>query len=184
MPVTDSRGHAEGPLTSGAYPPNGTVVALPGPCLAVNDWCATMTVAADRDAFGYEYDKFGLLDDDQIEYRGQNINVWTVHTQKELTNEYFYFGSMPRVPRGTVVTVGEHTFTTDMESEDGSTADIWEFPLDELPPDLVWSDGQEVRVSLVLGSSAPTLWVANYYSARNPLRLSSLVILGVVARMF
>ena len=29
-----------------------------------------------------------------------------------------------------------------------------------------------------------TVWVANYYSARNPLRLSSLVILGVVARMF
>ena len=28
------------------------------------------------------------------------------------------------------------------------------------------------------------LWVANYYSARNPLILSSLVILGVVARMF
>ena len=28
------------------------------------------------------------------------------------------------------------------------------------------------------------LWVANYYSARNPLRLSSVVILGVVARMF
>ena len=27
------------------------------------------------------------------------------------------------------------------------------------------------------------LWVANCYSARNPLRLSSLVILGVVARM-
>ena len=26
--------------------------------------------------------------------------------------------------------------------------------------------------------------VVNYYSARNPLRLSSLVILGVVARMF
>ena len=34
-------------------------------------------------------------------------------------------------------------------------------------------------LSLVFG-----LWVANYYSARNPLRLSSLVILGVVARMF
>ena len=27
-------------------------------------------------------------------------------------------------------------------------------------------------------------WVANYYSARTPLRLSSMVILGVVARMF
>ena len=32
--------------------------------------------------------------------------------------------------------------------------------------------------------AAVILWVANYYSARNPLRLSSLVILGVVARMF
>ena len=164
---TDSRGHAEGPLTSGAYPPNGTVVAAVGPCPAVNDWCGTVTVARDGDAFGYDYEKFGSLDDDQIEYRGQNINVWTVHTQKELTNEYFYFGSMPRVPRGTVVTVGEHTFTTDMESEDGSTADIWEFPLGELPPDLVWSDGQEVRVSLVLGSSAPTLSIEDASAAEN-----------------
>ena len=33
-------------------------------------------------------------------------------------------------------------------------------------------------------ASCTHLWVANYYSARNPLRLSSLVILGVVARMF
>ena len=164
---TDSRGHAEGPLTSNAYPPNGTVVVAVGPCPAVNDWCGTMTVARDGDAFGYDYDKFGSLDDDQIEYRGQNINVWTVHTQKELTNEYFYFGSMPRVPRGTVVTVGEHTFTTDMESEDGSTADIWEFPLGELPPDLVWSDGLDVRISLVLGSSEPTLSIEDASAAEN-----------------
>ena len=35
-----------------------------------------------------------------------------------------------------------------------------------------------------LDSVLQELWVANYYSARNPLRLSSLVILGVVARMF
>ena len=149
---TDARGHAEGPLTSDAYPPNGTVVALPGPCPAVNDWCATMTAAADRDAFGYEYDKFGSLTDDQIEYRGQNINVWTVHTQKELSRDYFYFGSLPRVPLGTVVTVGERTFTTDMESEDGSTSDLWQYPAGELPLDLLWSDGQDVRVSLVLGN--------------------------------
>ena len=38
---------------------------------------------------------------------------------------------------------------------------------------LVWMSGDGTDV-----------WVANYYSARNPLRLSSLVILGVVARMF
>ena len=166
--VTDSRGHAEGPLTSGAYPPNnGTVVAAVGPCPAVNDWCATMTAAEDQDAFGYEYDKFGSLTDDQIEYRGQNINVWTVHIQQEASRDYFYFGSLPRVPLGTVVTVGERTFTTDMESEDGSTSDLWEYPAGQLPPDLVWSDGQEVRVSLVLGSSAPTLSIADASAAEN-----------------
>ena len=36
----------------------------------------------------------------------------------------------------------------------------------------------------IFGMLGLALWVANYYSARNPLRLSSLVILGVVARMF
>ena len=168
---TDARGHAEGPLTSDAYPPNnGTVVAAVGPCPAVNDWCATMTVAdaeGDGRLLGYEYDKFGSLTDDQIEYRGQNINVWTVHNYKELSRAYFYFGSIPRVPRGTVVTVGERTFTTDMESEDGSTADLWEYPAGQLPPGLVWSDGQEVRVSLVLGSSAPTLSIADASAAEN-----------------
>ena len=170
--VTDSRGHAEGPLTSDAYPRNGTVtvVVLPGPCPAVNDWCATMTVAdaeGDGRLVGYEYDKFGSLDDDQIEYGDEEFNVWTVHTYKELSRAYFYFGSIPRVPRGTVVTVGEHTFTTDMESDDGSTGDLWHYPAGELPPGLVWSDGQEVRVSLVLGSSPPTLSIADASAAEN-----------------
>ena len=167
---TDARGHAEGPLTSGAYPPNGTVVALPGPCPAVNDWCATMTVAdaeGDGRLHGYEYDKFGSLDDDQIEYGGENFDVWTVHTYKELSLGYFYFGSIPRVPRGTVVTVGERTFTTDMESDDGFTGDRWDYPAGQLPPDLVWSDGQEVRVSLVWGSSAPTFSIEDASAAEN-----------------
>ena len=166
--VTDSRGHAEGPLTSGAYPPNnGTVVAAVGPCPAVNDWCATMTAAVDRDAIGYEYDKFGSLTDDQIEDGDEEFNVWTVHTQQEASRDYFYFGSLPRVPLGTVVTVGERTFTVDMESEDGSTSDLWQYPPGELPPDLVWSDGQDVRVSLVLGSSAPALSIADASAAEN-----------------
>ena len=170
--VTDSRGHAEGPLTSDAYPRNGTVtvVVVPGPCPAVNDWCATMTVADDEGdgrLLGYEYDKFGSLDDDQIEYGDEEFNVWTVHTYKELSRAYFYFGSIPRVPRGTVVTVGEHTFTTDMESDDGSTGDLWHYPAGELPPGLVWPDGQEVRVSLVLGSSPPRLSIADASAAEN-----------------
>ena len=162
---TDFRGHAEGPLTSDAYPRNGTVtvVVLPGPCPAVNDWCATMTVADDIDAFGYEYDKFGLLDDDQIEYRGQNINVWTVSTALNTSlRDEFYFGTFPRVPRGTVITVGDLTFTTDAESDDGSVGDLWTYPPGELPPDLLWSEGQEVRVSLVLGSfpAEGTVWIS------------------------
>ena len=164
---TDSRGHAEGPLTSGAYPPNGTVVAAVGPCPEVNDWCATMTAAVDRDAVGYEYDKFGSLTDDLIEYGGEEFNVWTVHTQQEASRDYFYFGAEPRVPLGTVITVGERTFTTDMESDDGGVSDLWAYPPGELPPDLLWSDGQEVRVSLVLGSSAPTLSIADASAAEN-----------------
>ena len=166
--VTDSRGHAEGPLTSGAYPPNnGTVVAAVGPCPAVNDWCATMTAAVDGDAVGYEYDKFGSLTDDQIEYGDEEFNVLTVHTQQEASRDYFYFGAEPRVPLGTVITVGERTFTTDMESDDGGVSDLWAYPPGELPPDLLWSDGQEVRVSLVLGSSPPTLSIADASAAEN-----------------
>ena len=153
---TDARGHAEGPLTSDAYPPNGTVLALPGPCPAVKDWCATMTVADDDGTgvkFGYEYDKFGLLTDDLIEYGGEELNVWTVYTalNPSLRDE-FYFGAIPRVPLGTVITVGDLTFTTDAESDDGNVSDLWEYPPGQLPPDLLWSDGQEVRISLVLGN--------------------------------
>ena len=35
------------------------------------------------------------------------------------------------------------------------------------PPDLVWSDGLDVRISLVLGSSAPTLSIADASAAEN-----------------
>ena len=49
------------------------------------------------------------------------------------------------------------------------------------PPATSISSQVRPRISFL---RQPELWVANYYSARNPLRLSSLVILGVVARMF
>ena len=61
-----------------------------------------------------------------IEYGGEEIQrldgarLYPTVT-RELT---FTSSSIPRVPRGTVVTVGEHTFTTDMESDDGSTGDL------------------------------------------------------------
>ena len=117
---TDARGHAEGPLTSDAYPPNnGTVVAAVGPCPAVNDWCATMTVADDGAGFGYEFDKSGSLDDNMIEYGGKEIEVFKVYVVNQSTRERFFFESFPRVPLGTVITVGDLTLTTDTESEDG-----------------------------------------------------------------
>ena len=56
---TDFRCNAEGPLTNDAYPANGTVLAAASPCPAVNDRCATMTVAddqADGVRLGYEFD--------------------------------------------------------------------------------------------------------------------------------
>ena len=151
---TDLRSHAEGPLTSDAYPRNGTVtvVVLPGPCPAVNDWCATMTVADDGTGFGYEFDKSGSLDDNMIEYGGKEIEVFKLYVVIQSTRERFFFESFPRVPLGTVITVGDLTLTTDAESNDGSLANKWDYNPGELPPDLLWLEGQEVRVSLVLGS--------------------------------
>ena len=168
---TDARGHAEGPLTSGAYPPNGTVVAAVGPCPAVNDWCATMTVVDDDGTgvtFGYEFDKFGSLTDNLIEYGGEEFDVFTVYTARTPLRDEFWFGASPSVPLGTVITVGDLTFTTDAESHDGIRGNnTWEFPPGEFPPDLLWSDGQDVRISLVLGSSPPTLSIADTSAAEN-----------------
>ena len=135
-------------------------VEAASPCPAVNDWCTTMTVAdAEGDGVfhGYEFDKFGSIVDDTIQPGGANINVWTVHTVIETTEEYIYFGSIPRVPRGTQVTIEGHTFIADAESEDGQLGDKWAYPPGELPTDLVWSDGQEVTVSVKLASPCDNL---------------------------
>ena len=122
-------------------------VEAASPCPAVNDWCTTMTVAdAEGDGIlnGYEFDKFGSIVDDTIQPGGANINVWTVHTfahpVPQLT-DYIYFGSIPRVPRGTQVTIEGHTFIADAESDDGAVGDRWDFPSGELPASLVWSVG-------------------------------------------
>ena len=157
---TDSRGHAEGPLLSAVYPPNGTVVPFEGPCPPGHSWCATMTAADARGdglSFGYEYDKFGSLDDDTAQYGQVTFNIFTVHTNKETSRDYFYIGVDPELPLGTVITVGERMFTTDLESDDGRIGDLWAFPPGELPADLVWMEGQNVRVSLKFPTADATL---------------------------
>ena len=139
-----------------ALPLKGAVVTAASPCPAVNDWCTTMTVAdAEGDGLlhGYEFDKFGSIVDDTIQPGGANINVWTVHTfahPAPQLPDYIYFGSIPRVPRGTQVTIEGHTFIADAESDDGAEGDRWDFPSGELPASLVWSAGQEVTVSVKL----------------------------------
>ena len=150
-------------LTIYAYTANVSVVSAASPCPAVNDWCTTMTVAdAEGDGLlhGYEFDKFGSIVDDTIQPGGENINVWTVHTfahpLPQLT-DYIYFGSIPRVPRGTQVTIEGHTFIADAESDDGELGDRWDFPSGELPASLVWSAGQEVTVSVKLASPCDNL---------------------------
>ncbi len=138
-------------------------VEAASPCPAVNDWCTTMTVAdAEGDGLlhGYEFDKFGSIVDDTIQPGGANINVWTVHTFAHplpQLPDYIYFGSIPRVPRGTQVTIEGHTFIADAESDDGQVGDRWEFPSGELPASLVWSAGQEVTVSVKLASPCDNL---------------------------
>ena len=153
-------------LTIYAYTANVSVVEAASPCPAVNDWCTTMTVAdAEGDGLlhGYEFDKFGSIVDDTIQPGGANINVWTVHTfahPHPQLPDYIFFGSNPRVPRGTQVTIEGHTFIADAEShdgEEGDTGDKWEFPSGELPASLVWSAGQEVTVSVKLASPCDNL---------------------------
>ena len=145
------------------YPTNVEVAAAASPCPAVNDWCTTMTVAdAEGDGLlhGYEFDKFGSIVDDTIQPGGANINVWTVHTFAHplpQLPDYIYFGSIPRVPRGTQVTIEGHTFIADAESDDGAEGDRWDFPSGELPASLVWSAGQEVTVSVKLASPCDNL---------------------------
>ena len=146
-----------------ALPLKGAVVTAASPCPAVNDWCTTMTVAdAEGDGLlhGYEFDKFGSIVDDTIQPGGANINVWTVHTfahPAPQLPDYIYFGSNPRVPRGTQVTIEGHTFIADAESDDGAEGDRWDFPSGELPASLVWSAGQEVTVSVKLASPCDNL---------------------------
>ena len=150
-------------LTIYAYTANVSVVSAASPCPAVNDWCTTMTVAdAEGDGLlhGYEFDKFGSIVDDTIQPGGANINVWTVHTFAHplpQLPDYIYFGSIPRVPRGTQVTIEGHTFIADAESDDGAEGDRWDFPSGELPASLVWSAGQEVTVSVKLASPCDNL---------------------------
>ena len=137
-------------LTIYAYTANVSVVSAASPCPAVNDWCTTMTVAdAEGDGLlhGYEFDKFGSIVDDTIQPGGENINVWTVHIfahPHPQLPDYFYFGSIPRVPRGTQVTIEGHTFIADAESDDGSSLAIdGIFPPASCPP--AWSGRQARR---------------------------------------
>ena len=124
-------------------------VEAASPCPAVNDWCTTMTVAdAEGDGLlhGYEFDKFGSIVDDTIQPGGANINVWTVHTFAHplpQLPDYIYFGSIPRVPRGTQVTIEGHTFIADAESDDGERAIDGIFPPASCPP--AWSGRQARR---------------------------------------
>ena len=146
-----------------ALPLKGAVVLAASPCPVVNDWCTTMTVAdAEGDGLlhGYEFDKFGSIVDDTIQPGGANINVWTVHAFAHplpQLPDYIYFGSIPRVPRGTQVTIEGHTFIADAESDDGAVGDRWDIPSGELPASLVWSVGQEVTVSVKLASPCDNL---------------------------
>ena len=172
---TDARGNEEGPLPSAAYPPYRTVTATRSPCPAFHDWCATMTVGNDHDpdigslVLGYD-EKYGSLTNDQIPYDGQAITVSTVHTVRNQNSTYMYFGSSPRVPRGTVVTVDGRSFTTDTDSDDGSRGDRWNFPTGEMPTDLIWPTGQDVTVSVRLPPcpAATTFTIVNNGPSNTP----------------
>ena len=100
-----------------------------------------------------------------IQNGGRTHTVFTVHSVTQVTYDYIYFGSDPRVPRGTVATLDEHTFRTDTESVDGSVGELWEYPSGDLPADLLWSEDQEVTVSVKFPSQCDN--VANTIVFKN-----------------
>ena len=150
---TDLRSHAEGPLTSDAYPRNGTVtvVVLPGPCPAVNDWCATMTVA-DTEGDGRlisgmsNSDKFGSLDDDHDRIRRRRIQRPQVDDGAS-TRERFFFESFPC--RSAVITVGD---LRRLRRTRNSASNLWDYTPASCPPTGLVDKGLEVRVSPCSGS--------------------------------
>ena len=157
-----------------------------------------MTVGNDHDpdigklVLGYEFDgyvvRYGSLTDDQIPpYNGQAITVETVHTVRNQNSTYMYFGSSPRVPRGTVVTVDGRSFPTDTESDDGSRGDRWNFPTGEMPTDLIWPTGQDVTVSVKFPESCPAAtteldyansWPASSHSPHSLITRDDVSVLG------
>ena len=144
---TDLRGHSEGPLTSDAYPSTGTVVAAAGACPSDYDWCATLTVEdQDGDGLYFVYnDKFGGLTNNPFYHNGETFNVSEVYYN--VNDSEILVAVDPRVPRGTVFKLGDHTFTADDESQCCGNQDRW-----PRPSDLFWYDSQEITVSLVFGS--------------------------------
>ena len=156
---TDLRDNAEGPLTSDAYPPHRTVAAGPlGSCLADNDWCTTITVEDERRnglKVGFEHDDFdntfkvGSADNVWFNYGGETFRVFSMNYNTSVPE--IFIAVTPRIPRGTMFKLGEHTFTADNVSHDGDTGEVWPFP-----PDLFWGDGQEIKGSLKLGNFPAT----------------------------
>ena len=158
---TDLRGHAEGPLTSVAYPPNGTVeTSATGPlgtCLADYDWCATMTVE-DQEGDGRFMvfnDKLGMLTNNPFEHHGETYEVYEMYYQRD--DAEVLVSIVPAVPIGTMFKLGDHTFTADAGSRSGFFEDKW-----PIPSDIFWYHGQEIAVSLIFGNlpAEGTVWIS------------------------
>ena len=141
---TDLQSNSEGPLTSDAYPSTGTVVAAAGACPSDYDWCATLTVEDDDGSRIYN-DKFGGLTNNPFVHHGETFNVSEVYNN--VGDSEVLVAVDPRVPRGTVFKLGDHTFTADDESLSSQGQDRW-----PTPSDLFWHNGQEITVSLVFGN--------------------------------
>ena len=147
---TDDAGNPEGPLTSDAYPSDGTVLGAAGACPTGSDWCAMLTVEADA-TFGNGYDdnpSFGNLDDTSFDHGGTTYTISEIRVQsssdagvKILLDAF--------LPHGAVFNLGGTEFTTDAASETSHTARYsW-----TIPTGFAWIDGQMVTVSLKLPSA-------------------------------
>ena len=171
---TDGGGTAEGPLTSAAYPSNAPVAAAAGACPADNDWCTTLTVGLNEtkvfntvtfSTYGYSDPgrpsiPDGDLDEPTIDYGGTSwsvlfMQIVDAHISGDDAVE---IALDAHVPLGSVFDLGGTTFTADAAARRPTGQYSW-----AVPAGFAWVHGQDVTVSVKLGSTTPScdgVWCA------------------------
>ena len=145
---TDDDGFTE-EVTSDAWPASGAIVAAPRACPLDVQWCTTLTVGEAIDGMsvsqGYSSAPgLGALGDRTIELDGTIHTISAIRLVTTSGNAEIEMAIDAFVPRRTVFTLGEETFTASGMSEEAGVTTRYVWPA---PSGVAWVEGQKVTVS-------------------------------------